>query len=77
MLTYVISFNMNHIFIFDTIARSAGEILSVSVNTPCVNDYCTFYKGTDARIEFTFTLSTMIFKRKTKLHSLSIRKKGS
>jgi len=39
------------------LAASAGEILKVSVNAPCTQEYCTFYKGTDARLEFTFTLS--------------------
>jgi hypothetical protein len=42
------------------LARSAGEILHASVNAPCINDYCTFYKGNDARIEFTFTLRKII-----------------
>ena len=39
------------------IAASAGDITKVSVNAPCTKEYCTFYKGTDARLEFTFTLS--------------------
>ncbi len=34
-----------------------GEILKASVNAPCTKEYCTFYKGTDARLEFTFNLS--------------------
>jgi hypothetical protein len=40
--------------------RSAGQILKASVNAPCENDYCTFYKGDNARLEFTFTLRKLI-----------------
>lgn len=36
---------------------SSGEIVKVTVNAPCSSEYCTFYKGTDARLEFTFKLS--------------------
>ena len=42
---------------------SAGEIVKVSVNTPCTPEYCTFYKGSNARLEFTFTLSKIIEKQ--------------
>ncbi|MCC7160076.1 MAG: hypothetical protein IT281_11170 [Ignavibacteria bacterium] len=42
------------------LARSTGEILKVSVNAPCNNEYCTFYKGADARLEFSFKLRKRI-----------------
>ncbi len=42
------------------IASSVGEITKASVNAPCTKEYCTFYKGTDARLEFTFLLSKII-----------------
>ena len=45
------------IFLSIEIAASAGDITKASVNAPCTKEYCTFYKGTDARLEFTFTLS--------------------
>jgi hypothetical protein len=51
-----ISFSISIIFDF-YLARSAGQIIKAAVNAPCGNDYCTFYKGTEARLEFTFTLS--------------------
>ena len=37
-----------------------GEITKASVNAPCTKEYCTFYKGADARLEFTFLLSKKI-----------------
>jgi len=36
------------------LGRSAGQVLKASVNAPCGKEYCTFYKGLDARLEFTF-----------------------
>lgn len=42
------------------IARSVGEIIKATVNAPCSNEYCTFYKGSDARLEFTFKLRKMV-----------------
>ena len=37
-------------------------MIKATVNAPCANDYCTFYKGTDARLEFTFTLRKQMMK---------------
>lgn len=48
------------------IASSAGDITKASVNAPCTKEYCTFYKGSDARLEFTFTLSKSTIDRKNK-----------
>ncbi|CAF0896150.1 unnamed protein product [Adineta steineri] len=46
---------------------SAGRILKVSVNAPCTKEYCTFYKGTDARLEFTFNLKKKAHKVRAKV----------
>ncbi len=51
-------------FFLIKIASSVGDILKASVNAPCTKEYCTFYKGGDARLEFTFNLSRLI---KTKI----------
>jgi hypothetical protein len=49
-------------------ASSVGEITKASVNAPCTKEYCTFYKGTDARLEFTFLLSKIIqIKKNTRI----------
>ncbi|CAF1133441.1 unnamed protein product [Rotaria sp. Silwood1] len=47
--------------------RSTGEIVKASVNAPCGNEYCTFYKGTDARLEFTFKLRKKAHKVRAKV----------
>ncbi|CAF0750742.1 unnamed protein product [Adineta ricciae] len=47
--------------------RRAGEVLSASVNAPCSSEYCTFYKGTDARLEFQFTLRKKAMKVRAKV----------
>lgn len=62
----------------DSLARSAGEIIQASVNAPCTQDYCTFYKGTNARLEFTFVLSKIIRLRVLKKEEslFSIEKKA-
>jgi hypothetical protein len=51
---------ISFLFFFPLIASSVGEILKASVNAPCTKEYCTFYKGTDARLEFTFNLSKIM-----------------
>jgi hypothetical protein len=45
------------------IASSVGEIIKASVNAPCTQEYCTFYKGKDAHLEFVFTLSKILKKQ--------------
>ena len=60
MFTYAVISIINLIRIFCILARSTGEILSVSVNAPCSDGYCTFYKGTEARLEFKFKLRMII-----------------
>ncbi|CAF1026100.1 unnamed protein product [Rotaria magnacalcarata] len=47
--------------------RSTGEILKVSVNAPCTKEYCTFYKGVDARLEFSFKLRKKAHKIRAKV----------
>jgi hypothetical protein len=56
---YILRLEMLFLFLI-FLARSAGQILKASVNAPCGNDYCTFYKGDNARLEFTFTLRKLI-----------------
>ncbi len=56
----VFLFSSSNYYLLNEIASSAGEILKASVNAPCTKEYCTFYKGADARIEFTFNLSKII-----------------
>ena len=46
---------------------SAGEVLRVSVNAPCTEEYCTFYKGADARLEFSFNLKKKAHKVRAKV----------
>ncbi|CAF2849852.1 unnamed protein product [Rotaria sp. Silwood2] len=46
---------------------SSGEVIKVSVNAPCTEEYCTFYKGTDARLEFTFNLKKKAHKVRAKV----------
>ncbi|UJR21887.1 hypothetical protein I4U23_024959 [Adineta vaga] len=48
-------------------SRRTGEIVKASVNAPCGKEYCTFYKGTDARLEFTFTLRKKAHKIRAKV----------
>jgi hypothetical protein len=48
-------------------ASSVGEITKASVNAPCTKEYCTFYKGTDARLEFTFLLKKKAHKVRAKV----------
>jgi hypothetical protein len=58
----------NEVFYLIEIASSVGEITKASVNAPCTKEYCTFYKGTDARLEFTFLLSKIIqIKKNTRI----------
>ena len=61
----VFLFSSSNYYFLNDIASSAGEILKVSVNAPCTKEYCTFYKGADARLEFTFKLSKIIIKKHT------------
>jgi len=56
MFMYVYRLIICSFLIFDIIASRTGEILKASVNAPCSNGYCTFYKDTDARLGFTFKL---------------------
>ncbi|CAF1482214.1 unnamed protein product [Adineta steineri] len=48
-------------------SRRTGEVLKASVNAPCGKEYCTFYKGTDARLEFTFKLRKKAHKVRAKV----------
>ncbi|CAF0834005.1 unnamed protein product [Rotaria sp. Silwood1] len=46
---------------------SSGDVIKVSVNAPCTEEYCTFYKDTDARLEFTFNLKKKAHKVRAKV----------
>ncbi|CAF1235490.1 unnamed protein product [Rotaria sordida] len=46
---------------------SSSEVIKVSVNAPCTEEYCTFYKGTDARLEFVFNLKKKSHKVRAKV----------